>query len=294
MRVAVITPVRNAQSRIADTVRSVLDQHAPTSSPKVEILYVIQDGASDDGTRAAIDRTAAEHPTTRVRVLVDSQPDGGMYDALARGFTRVEAEGGADWYCYLNAGDLWDPECTHTLSLVDRHTDAAWLCGMHTYYGPTGAIVHTRLPFRYRQDLLRAGAYGRGLPTVQQESTFWRHSLHTTVDWSRVPTFRVAGDAFLWWTFAARMEPTILQASLAGFRYHGGHLGVDKDEYRREIDNFAGPLSVTTRALIASQIPLWEQPTRLKARLNPHLFTFSTTKGGWTSQRGSIPATADD
>ncbi len=284
---AVITPVRNAQSRVGSTIESVLGQRALRTDSTLELTYVIQDGASTDQTLGIIDTTIAHSGSPRVRVFVESQPDRGMYDALCRGFERVEMEGGADWYCYLNAGDLWEPTCLETLSLVDRQTSAQWLCGLHTYYSPEGAVVHTRLPYRYRQDLLRAGAYGRGLPTVQQESTFWKQDLHSTIDTRLLSELKFAGDAFLWWTFSGFAEPTIIQASLAGFGYHGGHLGESRDHYRREIAGFAGDLSFRTRALIASQRGLWEQPARIKARLNPHLYAFSTTTGGWVSSNGS-------
>lgn len=281
MRVAVITPVRNAASRITDTIDSVLSQQALREGA-VDLLYVIQDGESTDGTaQIAQERSAG-------RAIVESEADSGMYDALARGFARVEAEGGADWYCYLNAGDMWHPRTLSMLSAIHAQTNEQWVCGLHSYYAQDGTLVHTRLPFRYRIDLLRAGAYGRGLPTVQQESTFWRADLQRTIDTRALADYRVAGDSYLWWTFANTCEPAIVQALLGGFRYHGGHLGVNKKEYRSEIDRFAGPLPATARLRIPAERALWEQPTRVKARFSPHLYAHSTSTGGWVSQVGEI------
>ncbi len=213
-----------------------------------------------------------------------------MYDALAKGFAAIESEGGADWYCYLNAGDLWDPRCLDVLAAVDQHSDASWLCGLHAYFAESGSLIHTRLPVRYRQDLLRAGIYGRGLPTVQQESTFWRSHLQSTIDNTLLSTFSVAGDAFLWWTFASLSEPTIIEALLGGFRYHGGHLGVNKNEYRDEISRFAGPIAPLTRAKIPAERALWEQPTRLKGRVNPRLLRYDIATASWRSRRSVVPA----
>ena len=283
MIVGVVTPVRNAADRIIETIHSVLDQTA-LRSRNVQVRYVIYDGDSSDGT-ADIARSASDG-----RATIISAPDGGMYDALASGFSEIEAQGGADWYCYLNAGDLWDGKCLDVLAAVDRHTEASWLCGLHAYFGENGSLVHTRLPFRYRRDLLRAGAYGRGLPTVQQESTFWRHDLHMGIDWARLATFTVAGDAYLWWTFAQGAEPTIIEALLGGFRYHGGHLGVSKDQYHGEMASFAGQLAPLTRARIPAERALWEQPARIKARVNPTLLRYDITSGGWRSRHAVIPA----
>ena len=282
MIVGVVTPVRNGADRIADTVRSVLDQTA-VHDRSVQIRYVIQDGDSTEGT-ADIARLAADG-----RATIVSGTDTGMYDALARGFAEIEAQGGADWYCYLNAGDLWDPRCLQLVNHVAQHTPTSWLCGLHAYFGANGSLVHTKLPFRYRRDLLRAGAYGRGLPTVQQESTFWRADLHELIDMQALSTYAVAGDSFLWWTFAARTEPTIIEALLGGFRYHGGHLGVSKIEYRDELARIAGALSPVVRARIPAERALWEQPARAKAALNPNLLRYEIPTGGWRGQRTQLP-----
>lgn len=283
MIVGVVTPVRNASDRIADTIHSVLDQTA-VAARRVQVRYVIQDGDSTDGT-GDVARLAADG-----RATVVSTPDLGMYDALARGFTEIEQQGGADWYCYLNAGDLWDPRCLELLSHFDQYVDSPWVCGLHAYYGANGSLVHTRLPFRYRRELLKSGAYGRGLPTVQQESTFWRSDIHASIDLSRFRSFAVAGDSYLWWTFAHRAEPSIIEALLGGFRYHGGHLGVSKMEYRNEITRIAGALSPLVRARIPAERALWEQPARVKGSLNPNLFRYDISHGGWRSSNTVLPA----
>ena len=283
MIVGVVTPVRNAADRIADTVHSVLDQTA-LHDRTVQLRYVIQDGDSNDGT-ADVARLAADG-----RATIISATDTGMYDAITRGFAEIEAQGGADWYCYLNAGDLWDTRCLEMVRHVAEHTTSSWLCGLHAYFGANGSLVHTKLPFRYRRDLLRAGAYGRGLPTVQQESTFWRADLHKLIDMRALSAYAVAGDSYLWWTFAQRTEPTIIEALLGGFRYHGGHLGVSKIEYRDEIARIAGPLTPLVRARIPAERALWEQPARVKAALNPNLLRYDTSTGGWRGNTSVLPA----
>ena len=274
MRVAVVTPVRNGGSLIAETVRSVLNQ----VDAGVELLYRIQDGASTDDTIQVAEQAADG------RASIASAPDAGMYDALATAFSDLDA----DWYCYLNAGDLWDPRCMSVLRAVHEQTPAQWLCGLHAYYAADGTLVHTRLPPRFTRTLLQAGAYGRGLPTVQQESTFWSAGLHQTADLTALRNYRLAGDTFLWWSFAEHAEPTIIQAVLGGFRYHGGHLGVDRMAYQGEVARFAGSLPLATQARLPLELALWEQPARVKARFNPALYLHNTTTGGWRAGQGQI------
>ena len=282
MRVAVVTPVRDAAALVGDTITSILGQTA-VASGRVHVDYVVQDGESSDGTASIAEDLLAAAPAN-VTARVSTAADAGMYDGLTKGFEKVSG----DWYCYLNAGDLWHPRCLDMLADIAEQTDAEWVCGLHAYYAANGTLVHTRLPYRYKQDLLRAGAYGRGLPTVQQESTFWNARLHRTIDPPTLRSYRVAGDAYLWWTFAQSCEPTIVQALMGGFRYHGGHLGVDKAQYEAELEHIAGPLTASARLQIPAQLALWEQPTRLKARMNPQLYAYSTATGGWVSQVGEI------
>lgn len=290
MRIGVVTPVVDSREWIYATVASVVGQEAVRSGA-VDLTYVIQDGGSSDGTveraHSAIDDFAA----TRSTIVVDSDKDAGMYDALARGFARIEDLGGADWYAYLNAGDLWSPTCVSVLANVDEQPRIDWLMGLHTYYAPDDTIVHTRLPFRYRRSFLRQGIYGRGLPTVQQESTFWRSTLHERTDFQRLPGFKVAGDTYLWWAFAQWAEPFIIEAVLGGFRYHGGHLGVDKARYQAEVADIAGEIPLSTKAQIPAERALWEQPARVKERLSGHILRFDTATHAWRNSRSGIVVT---
>lgn len=290
MRIGVVTPVRNGEEWIASTITSVLGQAAfgDSQGSEVSLVYVIQDGASTDSTVALATEALKECSDPRVTTHVSSKADGGMYSALAAGFETIAELGGADWYTYINAGDLWDRNCLSVLRKVNLHPRIDWLMGLHAYYSPDGSLVHTRLPPRYKKEFLRAGAYGRGLPTVQQESTFWRANLHDRVKWSAVANHRTAGDAFLWWALSESSEPYIVEALLSGFRYHGNHLGVSKADYQTEVASFAGDIPLSTKALIAAERALWEQPARIKSRMNPKLLRFRTDLAAWANQDQSI------
>ena len=108
VKFTVITCTFNAQSVIARTLASVLEQ----SYPHVEHLII--DGNSRDATlQLANDyaeesaREAASH-----EVVIISEPDKGLYDAMNKGLRMASG----DYLVYLNAGDVF-PE-RDTLELV--------------------------------------------------------------------------------------------------------------------------------------------------------------------------------
>lgn len=99
VKFTVITCTFNAQSVIARTLASVLEQ----SYPHVEHLII--DGNSRDATlQLANDyaeesaREAASH-----EVVIVSEPDKGLYDAMNKGLRMASG----DYLVYLNAGDVF-------------------------------------------------------------------------------------------------------------------------------------------------------------------------------------------
>ncbi len=90
--VSVIVPAFNAESTIADTLSSVLDQSHP-----VEEVLVVDDG-STDGTREAV---AGFDP--RVRCI--STPNRGVARARNRGLEEASGR----WVAFVDADDRWLP-----------------------------------------------------------------------------------------------------------------------------------------------------------------------------------------
>jgi len=278
MRFAIVTPVRNGEALVAETVASIVQQSAVVTG-RHEIDYVIQDGASTDGTVAAA--TAAAKGLARI----DSEPDMSMYDAVAKGFRKVRG----DVYFYLNAGDLLLPGALDLVAELfeSRHPD--WLCGFHVFYSPRGQVIGWRLPYRYRRAWIRRGVYGRGLPFVQQESTFWSAEAMANVDLDELARFRLAGDHYIWTRLAERSEPLIVGAALGGFRFHGNHLSEAKNEYRREMATISGRVSPLTRFLAIGEIPFWIAPNRIKRLFNPRILRFDVRASTWRGANARNP-----
>ena len=255
MRIAVVTPVRNAESYVAETIQSIVSQRAYLDG-RVELDYLVWDGASTDRTVEMATHAMGPHG----RVV--SQRDSGMYDGLGQAFAEV----GGDVYFYLNAGDLLQPGCFDFLVEAFESQANDWVCGLHLYYSSRGDIVGARLPFRYTKRRILRGHYGRGLPTIQQESTFWSQRLMKLVNLDELRTFKLAGDFYLWHRFAETTVPAIASIALGGFRYHGSHLSADMDRYRAEISAIAGPLRLWDIVPLAAEKALWHVPHRLRKR----------------------------
>jgi len=264
MKFSIVTPCRNAESLIVDTIRSVVSQSAVLSG-RAELDYAIYDGASTDGTLAAIRNLGAPN------VTVHSAPDSGMYDALARGLRHADG----DWVAYLNAGDMLAERAFDTILDVAGKHDIQWITGIAARTSERGAVTYFSLPFRYRRSLLIAGQYTRRppffLPWVQQESTFWRGSLLRLVDLARLGGFRNAGDAYLWSCFAREADLHIVAAQLGGFRHHRAQLSDAKRTYKREVAEFAPSPRLRDLFWAATDNLLWYAPWRLKKMFNRRL-----------------------
>ena len=98
IKITYVTITYQAAKVLQRTLDSVLEQDYP------EITHLIIDGASTDGTidlaNDYIERSnAAENGH---KVLLMSEPDKGIYDAMNKGLRSLDG----DYVCFLNAGDF--------------------------------------------------------------------------------------------------------------------------------------------------------------------------------------------
>ncbi len=269
--ISVVTPCRNAEALIGPTLRSVLDQRA-VASGRLALQYVVVDGASSDATVERVRALAGD------RVELVSEPDTGMYDALAKGLRRCRGEVVA----YLNAGDLYDLAAFDVVADVVEGHGVRWLTGMRVARNERLEVVEVLVPFRYRRALVRQGAYGKVLPFLQQESTFWERSLLEAVDLEALARLRYAGDFLLWRSFAARAELVVVEAQLGSFTYHPGQRSEDMGAYREEFERLSEPFTIGARFRAELDRRLWVLPSPLKKRLAGAAFLrYDLRSGAW-------------
>lgn len=267
VKFSVVTPCLNPGHLLPETVESILGQRAVRTG-RVHLEYVIVDGGSTDGTRGYLESLVDP------RVTWVSEPDKGMYDALAKGLERLSG----DVHSYLNAGDLYHPHAFDVVADAIGQTDG-WLTGMAVKYNERGDVVAARTPAGFRSEWFRKQMYDeRRLKFLQQESTFWASDLTATLDLGRLRSFRLAGDAYLWATFSRHAHLMVVGAHLGGFRLHGSQLSDDLGAYWDEMASFLPAPSPADRVRAGWFRFVDTLPVRLKHRLSDNMLVW---RDGW-------------
>ena len=111
IKFSIITVTFNAGRAFSTTADSVLSQIYS------EVEHIVVDGASTDGTLDLARRYAQrnEESASGHEVVVRSEPDKGIYDAMQKGLNMATG----DYVCFLNAGD-WLPSADTLLTIADK------------------------------------------------------------------------------------------------------------------------------------------------------------------------------
>lgn len=253
----IVTPCLNSEALIRQTVESILRQTAVRNG-RVALEYIVCDGGSRDGTLGIVRSLCGND----AKVL--SEPDRGMYDALAKGLRLATG----DVVAYLNAGDMYHQSAFDVVTDVLEDSSASWVTGLAVHYNERGQLAGARLPFRFRKHFIRRGLYGTYLPTLQQESTFWRRELMRGIDLERLAALKFAGDHYLWTRFALVDEPAIIESFLGGFLVHPGQKSEEWARYRAEFDSLSERPRPADYLLATFDKMLWRAPGRVKKAFN--------------------------
>ena len=130
--VTILTVSYNSEKTISRTIEAVFNQTYPN------IEYIIIDGASKDGTADVARSYQSRFDNTPGRTLmVISEPDKGMYDALNKGARLAEGI----LVGQSNADDWYEPDAVETMVKLyeAEHYDVAW--GSIRVKKPTGDMI---------------------------------------------------------------------------------------------------------------------------------------------------------
>ena len=257
-RIAMVTPSFGQRDFLGRTLGSVIEQAYPN------LLYVVQDGGSTDGSVDVIRAHAGRlHAWT-------SEKDAGQADAIRRGFARVEGDlGPDDAMAWLNSDDLLAPGA---LAFVGRyfaeHPEVDVIYGHRIIIDENDGEVGRWVMPRHDPETLEWIDY------VPQETMFWRKrawDLAGGID----PTFQFALD----WDLLARFQQAGCRMVrvpwfLGAFRVHSAQKTsqaihtTGAEEMRRIRERFHGP-----RHGDHATIERFARRTRLRGTLTARLLT---------------------
>lgn len=241
----IVTPTYNSAETIANTITSVINQGGD-----MEIHYHVQDGGSTDGTLNILENfnhVINEEKDTykKVTFTYSSEPDNGMYDAIAKGFEKILPENNV-WMGWINSDDTLADGALEFISevVIKMGSIVSWITGIQTVRVDDGSLsIHD---VKYSSELISKGLCdGNHWWFLQQEGTFWRKGLWDSIDKYQFRRFKYAGDWSLWYYFANK-GAILFQArrSLGIFHVRHGQLSQSGLEtYMDEIDSIV-PLKV--------------------------------------------------
>ena len=245
VKICIVTPCLNSEALIAQTLRSVYENALLYKDLSIE--HVVWDGVSSDSTVSIIKRFISTHELSNLRVSLFSERDSGIYDAVAKGYSKA---GNADIYGFLGAGDYLSPDALSIVADVMQSKNVQWVTGLKVSYNEAGHLTSAYQPVPYFSNLIRCGAYGRWLRFITWESTFWDSSLHSKIDLLQLATYKLAGEQYLWKTFSQYAELFSIQAWLGGFRRHQGQSSSNMSGYLLELREIANKPSLLDYLLL--------------------------------------------
>lgn len=237
---SIVIPYLNGSALIGDTLSAIYNT---SSTSKLVIEIIIADGGSDDTDLHALDNIISTFQRELdIKLLQIS--DNSMYEGVINGF---EISSGRI-LSYINCGDGY----------FEGSFDYAWRSLVECKYDVLVGVrcvkvdntFHRKIWFPILYLFLQLGLYGRILPFIQQEGSFWTRESWQSVDRSRLRKFKLAGDFFIWKSFSDNgLRFHSPPKRLGYFLRHQNQLSNNVRAYFDEVDDFIPFAHLTRLAL---------------------------------------------
>tara|TARA_A100001015_G_scaffold225376_1_gene254367 strand:+ start:2916 stop:4754 length:1839 start_codon:yes stop_codon:yes gene_type:complete len=233
---------------------SVISQFENNVDRNFELEYIIHDGASTDGTFEIINEYSKKYKF----IKFSSFEDNGLYDGIVSCLKKVTG----NIVAYINSGDLYSTKSFEIVNqILNKEKKIKWITGLKCFYNDNSEIIQITKPYKYRSNLIQAGVYGRYLPFIQQESTFWRAELNQLLDFEYLKKLKLSGDYFLWYSFSKFYDLYTVNSYLSGFKYHQNQLTFKEtgktDVYLKEVNKFKDKIKFKDVIHIILDAPVW-------------------------------------
>lgn len=245
MLVYIVIPCFNSAQYLNQCLSSLLFQ-----TGKFKLHVHIQDGKSQDATLAIaekwqslIERQQILDPTD-IKITISSEPDRGIYDAVTKGFARIDSSPDIIM-TWLGSDDLLVNGSLATITrLFQEERKIAWLTGCSQTIDANDCLFSPwQKPHFSRRNILAGLQDGRTFGFIQQEGTFWRSDLYFQVGGLN-PNLKYAGDFDLWRKFAYLEKLYTLDFPLVIFRYRAGQTSSNKEHYYAEVESIKQDFSL--------------------------------------------------
>lgn len=217
-KISIVTPNYNQGRFLEQTICSVLNQNYPN------LEYIVIDGGSTDDSVEIIRKYQ-----DRLHYWV-SEKDGGMYDAINKGFSRSAGE----IMAWINSDDvLWDGALAYVASAFSSDRAVHWLQGLPSVINEQGEVVYQRKPV-FSKFFFYFRMHEHSFAFVQQESTFWSRKLWDKAGGSVDLKYSLAADFDLWMRFFEFETLYCTNRQLAAFRLRHDQQSSDRRLYLHE------------------------------------------------------------
>lgn len=214
--ITVVTPNYNQAAFLEATILSVINQGYPN------LEYIIMDGGSTDGSVEIIKKYESQ------LTYWVSEKDGGMYNALNKGFDKATGE----VLMYINSDDILMPGCLSIIGKIFvRYPGINWITGYYHWLNEANEVIGIKKNSHWSV----IDYINNNYQWIQQESTVWSRTAWNNAGAKFNTKFKLAADMDLWSKFFLQSNPVVADFGIGAFRIRANQLSQTKiNEYHQE------------------------------------------------------------